>query len=123
MRNIRKSEQKISTCYAENRDVRLLFSGSVQSYDWLVVTHSKKQSKGVGCSSVGFHSHPNALELILFQKSGSLDIGGERHNFMPGDAVVLEPQDIHGANELNEHDCICILLGREEPQKMTLEGE
>jgi len=37
MRIIRKSEQKISTCYAENRDVRFLFSGSVQSYDWLVV--------------------------------------------------------------------------------------
>ena len=123
MRIIRKSEQQTVIRPGDNREVRFIFGEAVQLCDWLVVTHSKQQCKDGEYSSVGFHSHPNALELILFQKSGSLDIGGEQYDFMPGDAVVLEPQDIHGANELNEHDCICILLGKGEPQKISLEGE
>ena len=123
MRIIKKSKQKISARSAENRDVCVLFNGSVQTYNWLVVTHSKKHFNHVGGVNVDFHSHPNAFELILFQKNGSLEICGKQHKFKAGDIVVLEPQDIHGAQNLSDHDCICILLGKGRPQKRGLRSK
>jgi anti-sigma factor ChrR (cupin superfamily) len=101
----------------------MLFNGSIQQYDWLVVTHSKKRFDNVGRSvNVDFHSHPNAFELILFQKHGFLEISGKQCQFMPGDIVLIEPGDVHGAQNLTKHDCICILLGKGRPQK-TLSRE
>jgi len=121
MRIIRKSEQTTVNRSGGNREVRSIFSEPVHLCDWLVVTHSQRQIKDVAHVAVGFHSHPSALELILFQKSRSLDINGVRHDFMPEDAIILESDDIHGAEDLREHDCICILLGKGKPQKMSLE--
>jgi hypothetical protein len=120
MKIVRKSEQRTLTRSADNREVRFIFSEPVQPYDWLVATHSQQCPESKDDVAVDFHSHPNALELILFQKAGSLVIGGTPHDFEPGDLVILEPQDIHGAKESSEHDCICILLGKGEPQKDSL---
>ena len=123
MKIIRKSEQKTFSRSSENREVSIIFNESVQSYDWLAVTHSNKQSEHPVGVNVDLHSHPNALELILFQKKGALDIGGKKHHFEPGDILILEPQDIHGAQGLIEHDCICILLGKGKPQKILFESK
>ena len=117
MKIIRKSEQPITIRSNENRAVQLIFNKTVPTYDWLMVTHSHTDSDEVGEVSVDSHSHPNALELIIFQQPGVLDIAGERHYFDFGDIVVLEPQEVHGGRNLKGHDCICILLGNEEPQK------
>lgn len=123
MRIIRKSEQRILHRPAENRDVRLLFDGSVHLCDWLVVTHSRRQLENAKGANVEFHSHPNAFELIFFLRKGLLETNGKQHHFEPGDLVVLESQDVHGAQDLSEHDCICIILGKGQPQKRSLKGE
>ena len=96
MKIIRKSEQTIVTRSTENRTVQLIFNESVPIYDWLMVTHSHAKSDEVDGVSVDFHNHPNALELIIFQRPGVLDIAGHLHHFDPGDAVLLEPQEVHG---------------------------
>ena len=73
MRIIRKAEQRIDTRGAENREVCLIFSGAIPPSDGLVVTHSTRQMDR-DALNVAFHSHPNAIEFILFQKASSLEI-------------------------------------------------
>jgi hypothetical protein len=121
MKIIRKSEQKIIKRSSENREVRIIFDESVQSYDWLEVTHSQKQSDNPAYVNINMHSHPNARELILFQKQGTLNIKDKKYHFIPGDALILESDEIHGAYGLSKHGCICILLGKGKPQKLIFE--
>lgn len=119
MRIIRKFEQNVETHFDDNREVRFILNEWVQPYDWLMITHSNQQSGNTDATNIDFHSHPNALEAILFQKTGSLKIDGKQHHFEPADIAILEPQDIHGAQNLSEHDCICILIGKGKPQKIA----
>ena len=81
MRIIKKTEQKVETRSDNNREVRFIFDEKVQPCDWLIITHSRRKSEMVSEISVSFHAHPNALELILFQKNSLLEIGGKQYHF------------------------------------------
>lgn len=119
MKIIRNSDQSIVTRSTDNRQVQVIFNQAIQNCDWLMITHSREIEEHEGNISISFHRHPNALELIVFQKPSVLDIDGVRHDFDSGDLVIIEPHNTHGSTDLSEHDCICLLLGKGEPIKQS----
>jgi hypothetical protein len=117
MQIIRSHEQEVKSRGDENRKVRFFFNDTVGAFDWLMVTRSYKNEVRSEKISISDHTHPNALELIVFNKPGKLEINNKIYSFDVNDSVLLDPEDVHGAMGLNTHDCICILLGIGEPKK------
>ena len=68
---------------------------------------------------------PEVIEILLSMSSilPQFMLSNTKDQFEPGDAIILEPQDIHGAQNLRKHNCICILLGKGKPQKKTFKME
>ncbi len=120
MRIIRKSERKTYDRAREHREVQIIFGEAIPPYDWLVITHSKTCGDGAGVG-IGFHTHPNATELILFLRSGWLQVGDTEYHFQAGDMAAVNPNEVHGTYYPGDHDCLCLLLGQGKPQKEALE--
>jgi len=114
---IRAKDQAVKSRGEEGRKVRSIINEHVGSVDWLMVTNSYEDQDHKGPIRVGDHTHPNAVEVIIFNKPGKLKINGNMYHFDVNDTVFLESSDIHGTNDMDEHDCTCILIGRGKPQK------
>ena len=121
MHVIRRSRQKTVNRRSENRQVRILFDKSLGFFDWLTITHSTKHCRNID-AEVSLHQHPNAIEVVIFQARGYLEINGQHYDFEAGDAVLLDETDMHGAAHLVAHDCICILAGKGRPRKKNYSG-
>jgi hypothetical protein len=117
MKIIKANDQAIKPRGKEGREVRFFFNEFVGEFDWLMITNSHEAKDRKTKINVGDHTHPNAVEVIIFNKPGQLVINGELFHFDEEDTVFLEPSDVHGASNMDIHDCTCILLGKGEPQK------
>lgn len=102
----------------ENRKVRVYLDEDFDfsAYNHLMVTHSSAEAEQES-THVGYHRHPNTVELIIFHQPGRLEIDGEMHSFDPNDVAVIHPGELHGANDLESHDCTCVLISTGSPQK------